>query len=144
MPEYLASANETTMVIVQIETPLGLKNVNEIAAVEGIGELAVAMSMTLKLLPCLQRFRRVDMLFIGPNDLACSMGNGAKNHMECADVQEAIEVIRVAAEKAGKLSGIFCIDAEQSAARFAQGFQFINIGGDSQFFCLSPCVFLRV
>lgn len=73
-----------------------------------------------------------DMLFIGPNDLACSMGNGAKNHMECADVQEAIEVIRVAAEKAGKLSGIFCIDAEQSAARFAQGFQFINIGGDSQ------------
>ena len=74
----------------------------------------------------------VDMLFIGPNDLACSMGNGAKNHMECADVQDAIEVIRVAAEKAGKLSGIFCIDAEQSAARFAQGFQFINIGGDSQ------------
>lgn len=42
MPEYLASANETTMVIVQIETPLGLKNVNEIAAVEGIGKLAVA------------------------------------------------------------------------------------------------------
>lgn len=81
------------------------------------------------------------MLFIGPNDLACSMGNGAKNHMECADVQEAIEVIRVAAEKAGKLSGIFCIDAEQSAARFAQGFQFINIGGDSKLLYLGTCVF---
>ena len=38
MPEYLASANQNTMVIVQIETPLGLKNVNEIASVEGIGE----------------------------------------------------------------------------------------------------------
>lgn len=72
------------------------------------------------------------MLFIGPNDLACSMGNGAKNHMDCPDVQEAIEVIRVAAEKAGKLSGIFCISAEQAAARFTQGFQFINIGGDSE------------
>lgn len=38
MPEYLATANKTTMVIVQIETPLGLKNVNEIASVPGIGE----------------------------------------------------------------------------------------------------------
>lgn len=37
VPEYLATANETTMVIVQIETPLGLQNVNEIAAVPGIG-----------------------------------------------------------------------------------------------------------
>lgn len=72
------------------------------------------------------------MLFIGPNDLACSMGNGAKNHMDCPEVQDAIEVIRVAAEKAGKLSGIFCISAEQAAARFAQGFQLINIGGDSE------------
>lgn len=44
MPEYLATANKTTMVIVQIETPLGLKNVNEIAAVPGIGEL---LSVTL-------------------------------------------------------------------------------------------------
>lgn len=70
------------------------------------------------------------MLFIGPNDLACSMGNGAKNHMDCPEVQEAIEVIRIAAEKAGKLSGIYCNSAEQAAARFKQGFQLINIGGD--------------
>lgn len=60
------------------------------------------------------------------------MGNGAKNHMDCPEVQDAIEVIRAAAENAGKLSGIFCISAEQAAARFAQGFQFINIGGDSE------------
>lgn len=64
------------------------------------------------------------------------MGNGAKNHMDCPEVQEAIEVIRVAAENAGKLSGIFCISAEQAAARFAQGFQFINIGGDSKLLLL--------
>lgn len=82
------------------------------------------------------------MLFIGPNDLACSTGNGAKNHMDCADVQDAIEVIRVAAEKAGKFSGIFCVSAEQAAARFAQGFQFINIGGDSKL--LSLRIILRV
>lgn len=36
-PEYVETANDNVMVIVQIETPLGLKNVNEIAAVQGIG-----------------------------------------------------------------------------------------------------------
>lgn len=46
LPEYLATANETTMVIVQIETPLGLKNVNEIAAVPGIGELPSADNLS--------------------------------------------------------------------------------------------------
>lgn len=71
-----------------------------------------------------------DMLFIGPNDLSASLGNGSRNHMDCPDVQRAIEHIRVAAEKAGKLSGIFCVSAEQAAARFKQGFQLINVGGD--------------
>lgn len=71
-----------------------------------------------------------DMLFIGPNDLACSLGNGSKNHMDCPEVQDAIEDIRAAAEKAGKFSGIFCVSAEQAAARFKQGFQFMNVGAD--------------
>lgn len=70
------------------------------------------------------------MLFIGPNDLACSMGNGSRNHYQCPEVQDAIEDIRQAAEKAGKLSGIYCSTGEQAAARFAQGFQLINVGGD--------------
>lgn len=36
--EYLDTANDNIIVIVQIETPLGLKNAYEIASVEGIGE----------------------------------------------------------------------------------------------------------
>lgn len=71
------------------------------------------------------------MLFVGPNDLACSMGNGSKNHMLCPEVQEAIQDIQKAAEKAEKISGIYCVSAEDAAARFMQGFQFLNIGGDS-------------
>lgn len=70
------------------------------------------------------------MLFIGPNDLACSLGNGSTPHMQVPAAQEAIEQIRKEAERAGKLSGIFCVSAEQAAARFKQGFQLINIGGD--------------
>jgi 4-hydroxy-2-oxoheptanedioate aldolase len=37
MTVYQDSANEATMVLVQIETPLGLKNAFEIASVSGIG-----------------------------------------------------------------------------------------------------------
>jgi 4-hydroxy-2-oxoheptanedioate aldolase len=70
------------------------------------------------------------MLFIGPNDLACSLGNGSTPHMQVPAAQEAIEQIRKEAERAGKLSGIFCVSAEQAVARFKQGFQLINIGGD--------------
>ena len=70
------------------------------------------------------------MLFIGPNDLACSMGNGSRNHYEVPQAQEAIEQIRQAAEQAGKLCGVYCVNAEQAHARFEQGFQLINIGGD--------------
>ena len=71
-----------------------------------------------------------DMLFIGPNDLACSLGNGSTPHMQIPAVQDAIETIRKEAERAGKLSGIFCVSAEQAADRYKQGFQMINIGGD--------------
>lgn len=35
---YIDNANTDTLVIVQIESPLGVKNVGEIAAVDGIGE----------------------------------------------------------------------------------------------------------
>ncbi|KII84830.1 hypothetical protein PLICRDRAFT_146366 [Plicaturopsis crispa FD-325 SS-3] len=107
MGEYIDTANESTILIVQIESPLGLKNAQEIAAVDG-----------------------VDMLFVGPNDLAMAMGNGSKSHTECPDVQNAIaEVLRVA-HAAGKHAGMFAVNAEQAAARYKQGFQFVNVGAD--------------
>ena len=37
-PEYLKKANETIITMIQIETVEGLKNVEKIAAVEGVGE----------------------------------------------------------------------------------------------------------
>ena len=39
MPSYQMSANEKILTIVQIESVLGLQNVKEIAAVDGIGKL---------------------------------------------------------------------------------------------------------
>lgn len=38
-PEYMQSANQTILTIVQIETRQGVENVEEIAAVDGIGKI---------------------------------------------------------------------------------------------------------
>ncbi|KAH8736458.1 Pyruvate/Phosphoenolpyruvate kinase-like domain-containing protein [Ilyonectria robusta] len=64
--KYSTSVNEKLVVIVRIETPLGVANCEEIAAVKGI-----------------------DALFIGPNDLCASMGFLGRNHADMREVQEA-------------------------------------------------------
>lgn len=51
VPQFLEATNEMTMLVAQIETQSALESVDEIAAIEG-----------------------VDVIFIGPNDLAISLG----------------------------------------------------------------------
>lgn len=41
MAEYLRTANDHVLVVVQIETKEGVENVEKIAAVDGIGVLSV-------------------------------------------------------------------------------------------------------
>lgn len=87
MTAYQDSANEATMVLVQIETPLGLKNAFNIASVPGIGanrsyhRQAVDNDLMVD---------AVDMLFIGPNDLACSLGNGSTPHMQVCRYNDCV------------------------------------------------------
>lgn len=47
-PEYMKTANETILTIVQIETKQGVENVEEIAAVPGIGESLLDSHQNLK------------------------------------------------------------------------------------------------
>lgn len=105
--EYLLSANENVMVCVQIESQKAVDNVEEIAAVEG-----------------------VDMLFIGPNDLAASMGHVAFDHASIPEVQEAIARVLKAGLDAGKYVGHFALGADVAAAKYKQGFHFVNCGAD--------------
>ncbi|KAF9481991.1 Phosphoenolpyruvate/pyruvate domain-containing protein [Pholiota conissans] len=106
-PEYVRTANRNTFVAVQIETLPGLENCEEIAKVDGI-----------------------DMLFIGPNDLASSMGYPSHLHESIPEVQEAIKRILAAAHNAGKYAGMFCTEAAHVRARFEQGFDLMNLAGD--------------
>lgn len=83
LPDYVASANRNTMVIVQIETIDGLLACEEIANVPGI-----------------------DCLFVGPNDLASQMGYVASDHPHIPEVQNACARILQAAKQAGKYAGM--------------------------------------
>ncbi|PWY62207.1 HpcH/HpaI aldolase/citrate lyase family protein [Aspergillus eucalypticola CBS 122712] len=64
--EYLTHANNNVVIIVQIESRMAVENCAAIAAVPGI-----------------------DMLFVGPNDLASSLGYFALDHAQIPEAQEA-------------------------------------------------------
>jgi 4-hydroxy-2-oxoheptanedioate aldolase len=53
-----------------------------------------------------------DMLFIGPNDLAQSMGYVAFDHATTPEVQEATERVLKASKSAGKYAGHFALSAD--------------------------------
>jgi 2-keto-3-deoxy-L-rhamnonate aldolase RhmA len=105
--EYLTTANDNIVIIVQIESRKAVENCEEIAGVEG-----------------------VDMLFVGPNDLASSMGHVAFEHPHIAEVQDAIARVLRAAKMHNKYAGHFALGAEEVARRWKQGFDFVNCGAD--------------
>lgn len=104
-PNYLADAHKDICLILQIENRAGLEAINGIASVEG-----------------------VDAVFIGPSDLAGSLGHlGEPGHPE---VQAAIARAMEAVKKTGKAVGIYATSVE-GAKRYAdQGACMISIGSD--------------
>ena len=52
------------------------------------------------------------MLFIGPNDLAASMGYFAPDHAKIPEVQAATMRVLKAAKGAGKFAGHFALSAD--------------------------------
>ena len=99
-------SNDGVALIVMIETPEGVANAGAIAAVPG-----------------------VDAVFIGPNDLAHSMG--CENRWDEAPVQAAIEQALKAVDAAGKCPGILALtpaDEEKYAAWGARYFASVTTG----------------
>lgn len=102
---YLATAHENVTLIVQIESRAGLDAIDAIAAVDG-----------------------VDALFIGPADLAASLGYLGKPAEP--EVQEAIAHAKSRIDAAGKPAGIFALSPEDARRRMEQGFAFVSLGTD--------------
>ncbi|KAF2122560.1 2,4-dihydroxyhept-2-ene-1,7-dioic acid aldolase, partial [Lophiotrema nucula] len=98
--QYDDNADKSLSVIVQIESRPGVENVEKIAGVDGI-----------------------DVLFIGPFDLAKQMGvqRGGEEH------EAAIQRTLKAAHDAGKKAAIFCTSGQDADNRRQQGFDMISV-----------------
>jgi 4-hydroxy-2-oxoheptanedioate aldolase len=105
VPDYLARAENELCLLVQIKTRAGLDALEAIAAVDG-----------------------VDGLFVGPSDLAASLGHlGDPGHPEVvAAVEDAIARIRAT----GKPAGILTLDPAFARRCFALGTTFTAVGTD--------------
>lgn len=100
---YIDDANRETFVVLQIETPQALANVDEIAAVAG-----------------------VDGLFVGPGDLGLRLGLAGGD----VDLDQAIAQVAATTKKHGKAWGIPGGTPELLAKYHAQGAQMLAYGGD--------------
>ena len=101
---YLEQANEQRMVVVQIEDPEPLEELDAIAALPGI-----------------------DMLFFGPGDF--SQAIGAPGVWDHPRLVEARRRVAEAATAAGKFAGTVG-SAANLEELIAQGYRFISIGAD--------------
>ena len=104
-PGYLGKANDEICVLVQVETGEAMKNLEAIAAVDG-----------------------VDGVFIGPSDLAASLGHlGNPQH---ADVQKAIKDAVDRLTKVGKPAGMLTGNEEEAKRYIEWGYKFVAVGAD--------------
>jgi len=106
---YFGHANDELLLVVQIEHISGVENADAILSVPGI-----------------------DACFIGPNDLAASMGIGVKVPLESdhPELQAAIAAIGDACRRHGVAPGIHCSDASGVRRRIAEGFQFCALASE--------------
>jgi 4-hydroxy-2-oxoheptanedioate aldolase len=102
--QYMTEANAQRIVIVQIEDPEPLAELDEIAATPGI-----------------------DMLFFGPGDFA--HGIGKPGQFADAQIEDARVRVAQAAQKAGKLAGTVAT-IESMPRMVSLGYTFLNLGAD--------------
>ncbi|POF28103.1 HpcH/HpaI aldolase family protein [Roseibium marinum] len=110
MEEYRKGANSQTLSLAMIETQEAIDALDDILSVP-----------------------ELDGVFVGPSDLSISLSNGARldpngeaNAKVCAAIAEK-------AVKAGKLAGIFCMNADKVKEAIQQGFCLISHGIDRSF-----------
>lgn len=104
---YLEAEDARICVIVQAETPTALANIEEIAQVEG-----------------------VDAIFIGPGDLAASMGFPGQGASALA-VADAIHAALKRINATGCGAGVLGYGEKAAGGFFSQGADFVAVGADT-------------
>jgi len=90
---YLRGANDGTLTFAMIETRAALANLDAIAATAGI-----------------------DALFIGPSDLSLALSDGTLLDPHSPAVDAELDKVVAAANKAGKIPGLYCANAARAVA----------------------------
>jgi 4-hydroxy-2-oxoheptanedioate aldolase len=102
--DYLGRANRELLLAIQVESQAAVENLDSILAVEG-----------------------VDMIFVGPGDLACSLGIDDPSSPE---LREEVESVLERSRAAGRLTGVFT-GAPDDARRWRDsGTDLVILGSD--------------
>lgn len=107
--EYLATANDDTLLVAQVEGTEGIANLEQILAVEGI-----------------------DVAFVGPYDLSQSLG--IPGQVRSARVKDAISDAVALASRMGKRIGTYCDDAEVANEYRQVGVSYLTVSIDAGMF----------
>lgn len=102
---YWHDINNHITVIVQVETAEAVSKLDEIVAVDG-----------------------VDCAFIGPNDLAASMGHLMKSG--CDEVQDLMATVPEVCARHGKSAGTLAANSDDAERYIAMGYNFVGLGSD--------------
>jgi 2-keto-3-deoxy-L-rhamnonate aldolase RhmA len=102
------SLNDEVLGVFQIESAPAVRNVREIAAIDG-----------------------VDVLFVGPSDLSHSLGIPGQMHHP--DYLAALDAVLKAAQATGKSAGILLRQPADLERHLELGFRFVGIGSDGGF-----------
>ena len=108
--DYFKYANDTIVAMAMIETRQAMDNLDDILSVPGL-----------------------DALYIGPNDLAISLGYAPSGVPTEPVVLDAIRTIAAGGKKHGVVSGIHCGSTAMAKQMIALGFQFVTLLADNAF-----------
>lgn len=111
--DYAANANDTVITFAMIETSEALNNLDEIMTTPGL-----------------------DAIYIGPNDLAISLGNPPSPEPQAPNVIEAVETILATAKRHNIVAGMHCPHGASVRDKFDRGFQFCTIANDARLMSL--------
>jgi 4-hydroxy-2-oxoheptanedioate aldolase len=108
--DYWKHANETVIAMAMIETKQAVENLDDILSVPGL-----------------------DALYIGPNDLALTLGCTPSGVPTDPIVVGAIKTIVAGAKRHGIYAGIHCGSTAMAKEMIALGFQFVTLLADNAF-----------
>jgi 4-hydroxy-2-oxoheptanedioate aldolase len=108
--DYFKHANETLITMAMIETKQAMDNLDDILGVPGL-----------------------DSIYIGPNDLAISLGCPPSGVPTDPTVLNAISTIVATAKRHKIAAGIHCGSTTMAKQMIAQGFQFTTLLADNAF-----------